>query len=165
MALSQVPRWVPRLSAGQLLAVGVIAFLAISAFVDVAASIGKVGANSGPPQGQMGGRVDGLKMSVGQEARLTFDLFLGSGGAMSPACIGANLTPEFKVVKVTFLGSPGGQWRNDESCGGILETGSTIPIVIYVVPQYPGDYSIRVRPKVRALTVGVGTGGTISVSA
>ena len=154
----------PRLSAGQLLAVGVIAFLAVSAVVDVLTSIGKVGTSSGPPKAQLGGKVDGLRMTVGRESRLTFDLFLGSGDAMSPTCIGANLTPEFKVVKVTFLGSPGGRWQDDESCGGILETGSTIPIVIYVIPQYPGDYSIRVRPKVHSETVGVGTGGTISVS-
>jgi hypothetical protein len=154
----------PRVSAGRLLAVAVIAFLAISAVIDVATSIGKVGASSGPPKAQLGGQVDGITMRVGRESRLTFDLYLGSGDAMSPACIGANLTPAFRVVKVTFLGSPGGGWRHDESCGGILETGSTIPIVIYVVPRYPGDYSIRVRPKVLAKTVGVGTGGTISVS-
>ncbi|MHB1527171.1 MAG: hypothetical protein ACYCZN_13005 [Candidatus Dormibacteria bacterium] len=161
--MKRVPRWLPRLSAGQLLAVGAIAFLAVSAFVDVLTSIGQVSASPGPPKAQLGGQVDGLRMTVGREARLTFDLFLGSGHAMSPACVGANLTPEFKVVKVTFLGTPGGRWRADESCGGILETGSTIPIVIYVIPQHPGDYRIRVQPKVNTATVGVGTSGTVSV--
>ncbi|MHB8394977.1 MAG: hypothetical protein ACYDC5_10835 [Candidatus Dormibacteria bacterium] len=152
--MKAAPSWLPRLSAGQLLAVAVIAFLALSAFVDVVTSFGSIGKNSGAPRAQLGGVLGGVQMTVGQESHLAFGLYVASGSAMSPACIGANLTPEFRVVKVTFLGSEGTRWKDGESCGGILETNSTIPVVISVVPLHPGDYGLEVEPKVLKRTVG-----------
>ncbi len=131
-----------------------IAFLAISAFVDVATSLGSIGKNSGPPKAQLGGALGSYQMTAGREQRLALGLFLAAGSAMSPACIGGNLTPEFRVVKVTFLGSPGSRWHDGESCGGILETNSTIPIVISVIPLHAGDYTVRLEPKVKSRRVG-----------
>lgn len=142
---------------------GVIAFLTLSAFVDVLTSFGSLGKNAGPPKAQLGGVLGGVQMTVGQESHLTFSLYLASGAAMSPACIGANLTPEFKVVKVTFLGSHGTPWKDGESCGGILETNSTIPVVISVVPLHPGNYGLEVAPKVLKRTVGDRVQGDILV--
>lgn len=144
---------------------GVIAFLAISAFVDVVTSLGSINKSSGPPKAQLGGAVGGYSMIVGREERLAFGLYLASGSAMSPACIGANLTPEFRVVKVTFLGSRGSSWRHDESCGGILETNSTIPVVISVVPLHAGDYTLHFEPKVLARRVGDVVTGQVLVRA
>jgi hypothetical protein len=126
----------------------------ISAFVDVVTSLGSIDKNSGPPKAQLGGAVGSYTMTVGKQQRLAFGLYLASGSAMSPACVGANLTPEFRVVKVTFLGSKGSSWHDDESCGGILETNSTIPVVISVVPLHPGDYTLHFEPKVRQRRVG-----------
>jgi hypothetical protein len=137
--------------------------LAISAFVDVITSAGSLGKSSGPPKAQMGGAIGGAVMHVGKESRLAFGLYLAAGGAMSPTCIGGNLTPEFRVVKVTFLGAPGSAWRDDESCGGILESNSTIPIVIYLVPLHPGDFTVSVEPKVLKKRVGDVVSGLVSV--
>lgn len=154
----------PRMSAGMLLVVAVIAFLSISAVVDVLTSIGSVGKSAGPPRAQLDGNLNLSGLRVGRPARITFGLYLASGGAMDPACVGADLSPEFKVVRVTFLNSPGSPWADNESCGQILETNSTIPVVITVIPRYPGDFSISARPKVRSRTVGTGPQGRVSVS-
>ncbi|MGA9776015.1 MAG: hypothetical protein WBU92_08875 [Candidatus Dormiibacterota bacterium] len=151
------------MSAGRLLVVAVIAFLSVSAVADVVTSIGTVGKSGGPPKAQLDGSLGSSVLTVGRPARLTFGLFLASGGAMDPACIGANLTPEFKVVQVTFLNAPGSSWAGNESCGQILETNSTIPIVITVVPLHPGDFTIAALPKVRDRTVGSGPSGQVSV--
>ncbi len=146
-----------------MLVVAVIAFLSVSAVVDVLTSIGSVGGSAGPPRAQLDGNLNLSGLRVGRPARLTFGLFLASGGAMDPACVGANLSPEFQVVRVTFLNSPGSRWADNESCGQILETNSTIPVVITVVPRYPGDFSIAARPKVHSRNVGPGPRGTVSV--
>lgn len=155
----------PRVSAGRLLVVAVIAFLSISAVVDVVTSLGSIQGPGGPPKAQLDGRFGATQLTVGHRAQLSFGLFLATGSAMDPACIGANLTPEFKVLRVTFLGSPGTAWKHNESCGQILETNSTIPIVITVVPIHPGDYTLEALPKVNQRTVGSGPRGTVLVRA
>jgi hypothetical protein len=151
------------MSAGMMLVVAVIAFLSVSAVVDVLTSIGSVGGSGGPSRAQLDGNLNLTGLRVGHPARLTFGLYLASGSAMDPACVGANLSPEFQVVRVTFLNSPGSRWSGDESCGQILETNSTIPVVITVIPRYPGNFSIAARPKVRSRDVGPGPRGTVSV--
>ena len=151
------------MSAGMMLVVGVIAFLSVSAVVDVLTSIGSVGGSAGPPRAQLDGNLNLKGLTVGRPARLAFGLYLASGSAMDPACVGANLSPEFHVVRVTFLNSPGSRWSGNESCGQILETNSTIPVVITVIPRYPGNFTIAARPKVRSRDVGTGPKGTVSV--
>lgn len=163
MSLKHARTWAPRMSAGRLLVVAVIAFLSISAVIDVVTSLGSVGRSSGPPKAQMGGQIAGQAMAVGRASRLTLSLFLASGSAMDPACVGANLSPEFRVVRVTFLGTSGTRWSDNESCGQVLETNSTIPIVITVVPLHPGDFTVHAVPKVHRRRVGTGPTGEVLV--
>ncbi|MGH7665691.1 MAG: hypothetical protein ACREN1_00010 [Candidatus Dormibacteria bacterium] len=61
---------------------------------------------------------------------------------MIPACVGGKLTPEFKVLKVTVLGTAGRKWRDGRSCRGILEANAVVPVVISEVPLRPGTYSL-----------------------
>lgn len=145
--------------------VAVIAFLSISAVVDVVSSLGSIQGNGGTPKAQLDGQFAAGRFTVGHQIELTFGLYLASGGAMDPACIAANLTPEFQVLRVTFLGSPGSPWKNNESCGQILESHSTIPIVITAIPLHAGDYSLKALPKVKQRTVGSGPHGTVLVRA
>lgn len=141
-----------------------ILFLGGSAVFEVLTTIGSVGRSSSPVNAQLGGPIGSFPMVVGRESQVTLSLYLASGTQMSPACVGGNLSPEFKVTQVTFLGSPGSAWTHNESCGGILETNSTVPVVISLVPLHAGDFSIHVAPKVRRKTVGSARNGEIRVN-
>ena len=154
----------PKLSAGQFIVIGVFLFLAVSAVVDVVTSIGNVDHSSSHVTAQLGGAIGSFGMVVGHQSKLVLNLNLSSGTEMSPACVGGNLSPEFRVTKVTYLGSPGTAWKDNESCGGILETSSTVPVVISVVPLHAGDFDVRLVPKVRLRTVGSALKGDIRVS-
>jgi len=143
----------------------VILFLGGSAVFEVLTTIGSVGHSSSPLNAQLGGPIGTFPMVVGRESKLTLNLYLASGTEMAPACVGGNLSPEFRVTQVTFLGSPGSAWKHNESCGGILETNSTVPVVISVVPLHAGDFTVHIAPKVRLKTVGSARKGDIRVNA
>jgi hypothetical protein len=154
----------PRLSTGQWITAAVILFIVVAVFFDVITSLKEVSSGEGTPQAELNGKLPTGGLKVGDRASFIFALDATAGGAMDPACVGGNLSPEFKVLRVTFLGSPGSGWRNGRSCGGILETGSEVPVVITVIPLHPGDYSVKLVPQEDAKRVGSGTSATVSVS-
>jgi hypothetical protein len=154
----------PRLSTGQWITTAVIVFIVVAVFSDVITSMKEVSSGEGTPQAQLNGKLPTKGLKVGARGNFIFALDDTAGGAMDPACVGGNLAPEFKVVRVTFLGSPGSGWRNGRSCGGILEPGSEVPVVITVVPIHPGDYGVKLQPQEDSKRVGSGTSGTVSVS-
>ncbi|MGH7639768.1 MAG: hypothetical protein ACREOL_02490 [Candidatus Dormibacteria bacterium] len=155
----------PRLSAGRWLTLAVIAFIVIAVFFDTITSLKEVRSGDGPPQAQLNGVMPQAKLVVGQASTLTFALDDISGGAMSPACVGGNLTPEFRVLKVTFLGTAAGRWADNRSCAGIVETNATVPVVITVVPLRAGTYTVKLYPQVGRKRTGRGTSGEIAVVA
>jgi hypothetical protein len=153
----------PRLTAGQWITAAVIIFIVVAVFSDVLNSLKQAGPLEGPPQAQLNGQLPSSPLSVGKRTTFDFGLDDTAGGAMDPACVGANLTPEFKVLKVTFLGSPGSSWRHNRSCGEILEPNSTVPVEITLVPLHAGTYALRLQPQVNAKRVGTGTKGEVTV--
>ncbi len=155
-------RRLPQLSSGQWITVGVIAFIVVAIFFDVANGLRQLHSD-GPPQAQLNGTLPHQPLVVGRETSFQLALDDTAGGAMNPACVGGNLTPEFKVVKVTFLGSRGSSWAHARSCGAILETNSTVPVVISVVPRSPGTYSLSLRPQQGSKRVGSGTKGVVRI--
>ncbi len=155
---------VPRLTTGQWLVTVVVAFIVAATFSDVISSLGKV-ASQGPPQAELNGRLPSGPLTVGSRATLTLALDDTQGSALDPACVGGNLVPEFRVVSVTFLGSAGSRWHSGRSCGAILETGSTVPVLITVVPLHPGTYGVRLWPQQGRRRAGSGTQGEVTVRA
>lgn len=153
----------PRLSVGQWITAGVITFIAVAAFSDVGISLHQISAGEGAPQAQLNGSFPSAVLQVGHRSTFAFALDDTAGGALDPACVGGNLSPEFKVLKVTMLGTPASSWRDNRSCGDILETNSTVPVVITVVPLHPGTYIVHVLPQVHAKRVGSGTKGEVRV--
>ena len=154
----------PRLSTGQWITAAVILFIVVAVFSDVITSMKEVSSGEGAPQAQLNGKLPTGGLKVGARASFILALDDTAGGAMDPACVGGNLVPEFRVLRVTFLGSPGSTWRNGRSCGGILETGSEVPVVITVVPRHPGDYGVSLLPQEGPKRAGSGTGGRVTVS-
>jgi hypothetical protein len=154
----------PRLSTGQWITAAVILFIVVAVFSDVITSMKEVSSGEGAPQAQLNGKLPTGGLTVGARASFILALDDTAGGAMDPACVGGNLAPEFKVLRVTFLGSPGTMWRNGRSCGGILESGSEVPVVITVVPLHPGNYGVDLLPQEGAKRVGSGTSSTVAVS-
>lgn len=142
-----------------------ILFIVVAVFSDVLTSLKQAGPGQGPPQAQLNGQLPSSPLSVGQRTTFEFGLDDTAGGAMDPACVGGNLTPEFKVLKVTFLGSPGSSWRHDRSCGQILEPNSTVPVEITLVPLHPGTFGLQLQPQENAKRVGAGTKGNVTVRA
>lgn len=164
MSVGEPKFQIPRLSTGQWITVAVVLFIVVAVFSDVITSMKEVSSGQGVPQAQLNGKLATGGLRVGARASFVFALDDTAGGAMDPACVGGNLVPEFKVVRVTFLGSPGGAWRDGRSCGGILEPGSVVPVVITVIPLHPGNYVVKLLPEEGSKRVGSGTGGTVSVS-
>ncbi|HUY24272.1 MAG TPA: hypothetical protein VMV09_03065 [Candidatus Saccharimonadales bacterium] len=156
--------WFSRLSTGQWITAAVILFIVVAVFFDVITSMKEISSGEGAPQAQLNGNLPTGGLKVGARASFVLALDDSAGGAMDPACVGGNLAPEFKVLRVTFLGTPGSTWRNGRSCGGILETGSEVPVVIMVVPLHPGNYGVSLHPQEGSKRVGSGTGGTVTVS-
>ncbi|HEY6537882.1 MAG TPA: hypothetical protein VI138_02440 [Candidatus Dormibacteraeota bacterium] len=154
----------PRLSTGQWITLGVIAFIVVAVFSDVGISLREVSSGEGPPQAQLNGRLPTSPLRVGQRSALTLALDDTAGGALDPACVAGNLTPEFQVVRVTFLGTEGGHWRDDRSCGGILEANAEVPVVLTVIPLHPGTYTVRLLPESGAKRAGTGTTGEVKVT-
>jgi hypothetical protein len=154
----------PRLSTGQWITAAVIIFIVVAVFSDVITSMKEVSSGEGAPQAQLNGKLPAGGLKVGARASFILALDDTAGGAMDPACVGGNLAPEFRVLRVTFLGSPGTRWRNGRSCGGILESGSEVPVVITVVPLHPGNYGVNLRPQEGSKRVGSGTASTVTVS-
>jgi hypothetical protein len=142
----------------------VILFIVVAVFSDVITSMKEVSSGEGTPQAQLNGKLPTGGLKVGVRTAFVFALDDTAGGAMDPACVGGNLAPEFQVLRVTFLGSPGSVWRDGRSCGGILETNSEVPVVITVIPLHPGDYSVNLVPQEGSKRVGSGTSATVSVS-
>ncbi|MGH7667581.1 MAG: hypothetical protein ACREN1_09800 [Candidatus Dormibacteria bacterium] len=153
----------PRLTPGKWITLAVIAFILIASVFDTINSLKQATTGEGPPQAQLNGKLPRGDFRVGQRGTLTFALDATSGGAMSPACVGGNLTPEFKVLRVTFLGTAGSEWRHGRSCGGTLETNSVVPVVITLVPLHPGSYTLRLQPQVNGKRAGSGTEGQVTV--
>jgi hypothetical protein len=153
----------PRLSTGQWITFGVIVFIVVAVFSDVITSLKEVSSGQGPPQAQLNGKLPGTSLQVGHRNALTFALDDTAGGALDPACVAGNLTPEFKVVKVTFLGTAGGIWKDDRSCGGILEANAVVPVVITVIPLKAGIYHLDLIPKSGSRRAGSGTSGDVTV--
>jgi len=143
----------------------VIVFIVVAVFFDVITSLKEVSSGQGPPQAQLNGKLPTGALQVGHRSSFTFALDDTAGGAMDPACLGGNLTPEFQVVRITFLGTAGGPWRDDRSCGGILEAGAVVPVVITVIPLHPGTYRLRLVPQVGGKPAGSGTSGEVTVRA
>jgi len=154
----------PRLSTGQWITLGVIAFIVVAVFSDVITSLKEVSSGEGAPQAQLNGKLPTTPLQVGHRNALTFALDDTGGGTMDPACVAGNLTPEFRVVKVTFLGTTGSVWQNDRSCGGILEANAVVPVVITVVPIKPGTYHLDLIPKSGSKKAGSGTSGDVTVT-
>jgi hypothetical protein len=141
----------------------VILFIAVAVFADVLTSLKEVSSGEGPPQAQLNGKLPTSDLRVGQRNSLTFALDDSAGGAMDPACVSGNLSPEFKVVRVTFLGTAGSKWQGDRSCGGILEAGAEVPVVITIIPLHPGTYSLKLVPQAGHKRAGSGTSGRVTV--
>lgn len=154
---------VPRLTTGQWITAAVILFIVVAVFSDVITSLEQVRSGQGPPQAQLNGSLPSGRLRVGVQATFDFALDDTAGGAIDPACVGGNLAGEFRIVGVTFLGTPGSSWRDGRSCGQILETGSVVPVVITVIPLHPGTYTISVVPQEGPRRVGSGTRGTVRV--
>jgi hypothetical protein len=153
----------PTLSAGQWITAAVIAFIVAAIFADVITSRREINSGEGPPKAQLSGKLPMRPLTVGRRTTFDFTLDDTAGGAMEPACVGGNLTPEFKVLRVTILRSPASSWSDNRSCGDILETNSTVPVVITVVPLHPGTYGVRLLPHEKARRVGSGTTGEVTV--
>ncbi len=153
----------PRLTTGQWITAAVIAFIVVAVFSDVGNSLRQISSGEGPPHAQLNGSFPSAPLTVGRRAGFAFALDDTSGGAMDPACVGGNLSPEFEVLKVTMLGTPAGSWRHNRACGDILETNSTVPVVITVVPLHPGTFSLHLLPQEHARRVGSGTKGEVTV--
>ncbi|MGH7693003.1 MAG: hypothetical protein ACREOA_09870 [Candidatus Dormibacteria bacterium] len=153
----------PRLTPGKWITLAVIAFILVASAFDTINSLKQASSGEGPPQAQLNGKLPSGDFRVGHRSTLTFALDDTAGGAMSPACVGGNLTSEFKVLRVTFLGSAGSEWRHGRSCGGTLETNSVVPVVIIVLPLHPGSYTLRLRPQVKGKRAGSGTEGQVTV--
>ncbi len=154
----------PRLSTGKWITFGVILFIVVAVFADVITSLKEVSSGEGAPQAELNGTLPTSGLQVGQRGSFTFALDDTAGGAMDPACVGGNLTPEFKVLRVTFLGTSGGKWADNQSCGGILEAGAVVPVVITVIPLHPGVYSLKLIPQAGRKRAGSGTSGEVTVS-
>ncbi|MGB9482885.1 MAG: hypothetical protein WCB86_03205, partial [Candidatus Dormiibacterota bacterium] len=158
------PRFqLPRLTTGQWITLGVILFIAVAVFSDVLISLKEVSSGEGPPQAQLNGKLPTSALRVGQRNAFTFALDDTAGGAMDPACVAGNLSPEFKVVRVTFLGTAGGHWLDNRSCGGILEANAVVPVVITVIPLHPGSFSLKLVPQAGTKRAGSGTSGVVKV--
>ncbi|MGA9920591.1 MAG: hypothetical protein WBR23_04955 [Candidatus Dormiibacterota bacterium] len=158
------PRFqLPRLTTGQWITLGVILFIAVAVFSDVLISLKEVSSGEGPPQAQLNGKLPTSALRVGQRNAFTFALDDTAGGAMDPACVAGNLTPEFKVVRVTFLGTAGGHWLDNRSCGGILEANAVVPVVITVIPLHPGSFRLKLVPKAGTKRAGSGSSGVVKV--
>ncbi|MGH7758897.1 MAG: hypothetical protein ACREN7_06275 [Candidatus Dormibacteria bacterium] len=153
---------IPRLTPAQWLIGAVVLFIIVATFFEVISSLGKV-SPQGAPQAELNGRLPTAPLQMNRLARFTLALDASSGSALDPACVGGNLRPEFEVVSVTFLGTPGSRWKAGRSCGEILETGSTVPIVVTVIPLHPGDYTVKLWPQSGSRRAGSGTEGEISV--
>ncbi|MGH7643875.1 MAG: hypothetical protein ACRENX_12855 [Candidatus Dormibacteria bacterium] len=153
----------PRLSTGQWITFGVILFIVVAVFADVITSLKEVSSGEGPPQAQLNGKLSTSALEVGHRGNLTLALDDTAGGAMDPACVYGNLSPEFKVLKVTFLGTAGGQWQHNRSCGGILEAGAAVPVVITLIPLHRGTYTVKLVPTAGGRKAGTGTTGLVTV--
>ena len=140
-----------------------ILFIVVAVFSDVITSLKQVSSGEGPPQAQLNGKLPTSGLQVGHKNALTFALDDTAGGAMDPACVAGNLSPEFQVVRVTFLGTAGGKWQDNRSCGGILEANAVVPVVITVIPLHPGTYSLRLVPQAGRKKAGSGTSGEVTV--
>lgn len=141
-----------------------IIFIVVAVFSDVITSLEQVRSGEGSPHAQLNGTLPAVRLRIGVKTAFDFALDDTAGGAIDPACVGGNLAPEFKVVQVTFLGTPGSPWRGGRSCGQILESGSVVPVVITVIPLHPGTYTVTVLPQEGRRRIGSGTTGTIRVS-
>lgn len=141
-----------------------ILFIVVAVFADVITSLKEVSSGEGPPQAQLNGTISSTSLRVGQRSAFTLALDDTAGGAMDPACVAGNLSPEFKVLRVTFLGTAGGKWVDGRSCGGILEANAVVPVVITVIPLHPGTYSLKLVPQAGRKQVGSGTSGEVTVS-
>jgi len=158
------PRFqLPRLTTGRWITLGVIVFIVVAVFSDVLTSIKTVNTGAGPPQAQLNGRLPTSTLRVGQRTAFTFALDDTAGGAMDPACVAGNLSPEFEVIRVTFLGTAGAGWSHNRSCGGILEANAVVPVVITVIPLHPGTFSLTLTPEAGHRQVGSGTSGLVKV--
>lgn len=140
-----------------------IVFIVVAVFSDVITSLKEVSSGEGAPRAQLNGALPTGSLQVGHRNAFTFALDDTAGGAMDPACVGGNLAGEFKVVRVTFLGTPGSEWRDGRSCGEILETNAVVPVVITVIPLHPGTYSVKMVPQENGKRVGSGTSGKVTV--
>ncbi|HUY96459.1 MAG TPA: hypothetical protein VMW47_02375 [Verrucomicrobiae bacterium] len=151
-------------SAGQWALIAVVALVLVAVVGDVLTSLPKsLSAGRGAPRAQLNGRLPVAPLRVGQPATFDLALVVTAGGAMSPACVAGNLTPAFRVVRVTVFASASRPWRDGESCAGILEAQATAPVVITVVPRFPGRYAVHLYPAVGQRRVGSGTGGTVTI--
>jgi len=141
----------------------VVIFIVVAVFSDVITSLHQVSSGMGPPQAQLNGKLPTAALRVGQRSAFTFALDDRAGGALDPACVGGNLTPAFRVVKVTFLGIPASHWRDGQSCGEILEANAVVPVVITVIPLFAGSYSLTLVPQSGRKRAGPGTSGEVTV--
>lgn len=140
-----------------------ILFIVVAVFFDVITSLKEVSSGEGPAQAQLNGKLPDTPLQVGHRNAFTFALDDTAGGAMNPACVAGNLSPAFKVVRVTFLGTAGGRWQNDRSCGGILEANAVVPVVITVIPEKAGVFHLSFLPKSGSKRAGSGTSGSVTV--
>ncbi|HUY60695.1 MAG TPA: hypothetical protein VMW49_02360 [Candidatus Dormibacteraeota bacterium] len=153
----------PALRPGQWALLGFVVLVVAAVFADVAASLPGAVHRGGPASASLDGRYPAAPLRVGQSAVLVFALTDTGGTTLSPACVTGNLTPAFRVLRVTFLGTAASPWRGGRSCAGILEPHSTVPVQLTVVPRFPGRYAVVLRPAAGSRVIGVGNRGTLVV--
>ncbi len=154
----------PRLTPLQWTLIAVVVFVVAAVVADVVTSLpGSLARSGGPVDAQLNGRLPTAPLRVGQAATLALALVVTGTGTMSPACVAGNLTPALRVVRVTILDTRSSRWSHGESCGGILESQAAVPVVLRVVPRFPGRYTLRLFPAVHRRRVGTGVTGTLVV--
>ncbi len=148
---------------GQWALLVVVGLLVAAIFADVATSLDGAVHHGGAAGASLDGRYPTAPLRVGRPAVLVFALTDTGQTTLSPACVTGNLTPAFRVLRVTFLGTPASPWHSGRSCAGILEPNATVPVQLTVVPRFPGRYTVRLRPAAGSRALGSGSRGTVLV--
>ena len=148
---------------GHWVLVGFLVLMVAAVFADVATSLPGAVAGGHGAGASLDGRYPTAPLRVGRPTLLVFALTDTGGTTLTPACVAGNLSPAFRVLRVTFLGTPASTWRDGRSCAGILEPHSTVPVQLTVVPRFPGRFTVVLRPAAGRRPVGPGNRGTLLV--